>query len=135
LTGNAAHRPGKVATFPGLPLLALLLTLVSAYLFLYLSIRSVYVLDNMFLVFEYPGRVRSAYRLIEFYGEGDSGNLAGKPVDARRPLSALAEGTILNLDTATRSISPAGTRLMPLFFYPLERLEIIFRIESTASSP
>jgi hypothetical protein len=105
------------------------------YLFLYLSIRSVYLLDNMFLVFEYPGRVRATYRLIELYREGDSGNLAGKPTDARRPLSALAEGTILNLETATRSISPAGLRLMPLLFYPLERLEIIFRIESPAASP
>lgn len=100
----------------------------------YLSARNVLLIDNMFLVFEYPGDVRSAYRVIELYRPGTPGNLAGRPVDARTPLEELATGTTLNLDASFRSVESPGLHSMPVLFYPLERLEIIFRIEPPAAS-
>lgn len=130
MTGNAAQRPGKASTFPGLILLTCLIALLAAYLFVYLSVRTPYIMDNMFLVIEYPGGTRSTYRLIEYYRAGNPENLAGAPVDARTPLSALEEEDLLNLETASRSTWPPGFRFFPLFFYPLERLEITFRIET-----
>ncbi len=132
MTGNTAPGPGK-SVFPGLRILALLLALLGIYVLSYHSARNVFLIDNVFLVFEYPGEVRSAYRLIEFYRDGGSENLAGRPVDDRTPLTELDNGTTLNLDAASRSVEPPGFHSLPLLFYPLERLDIIFRIEPPAA--
>jgi hypothetical protein len=134
LTGNAARQPGK-RRFPGpFIVFALLIALLGVYVALYASLRKIHLIDNMFLSFQYPGNARSVYRLIEFYRRGRPENLARQAVDARMPLSEIADGATLNLDAASRSVTPTDAWVLPFLFYPLERIEIAFRLETPAAS-
>ena len=136
MTGNAALRPGK-RRFPGPSIVfAILIALLGVYVALYASLRNIHLIDNMFLSFQYPGNTQSVYRLIEFYRGGSPENLALRAVDARMPLSEIADGATLNLDAASRSVTPADAWFLPSLFYPLERFEVAFCLETpTASSP